>query len=93
MIPVFGKLDQIGIKYARNSDQLDPLNILSIRNDHVWINVERMVKVSFIIQNFHKWQSIGYNFNPDTKIQDHIINYPQMMDHMSADVTSYCIQK
>ena len=68
-------------------------NICIEKNQELWIDIEKIVAISGIVQEIHRWQSIGYNFAPVKKIQDHISNYPLLLDRTSAEILSYDIQK
>ena len=68
-------------------------NIFNEKKKEIWIDIEKMVGISAIVQEIHRWQSVGYNFTPVKQIQDHISNYPLLLERLSAEILSYDIQK
>lgn len=53
-------------------------DLVNHRNDEKWINVEKMVAVSFVIKGILNYQKSRYHFETIKDIQDHIQDYPKL---------------
>lgn len=53
-------------------------DLVQDKNDEKWINVEKMVAVSFIIKGILNYQKSRYHFETVKDIQDHIQGYPKL---------------